>query len=173
MLALRYTHPRTSADVEIRQAVRAPRPHHRRARAARVLGRDAERDAAASGARTEGVAVALFRVGGASPRDVATLAQAPLIATLDRYIYEDLAYGKETGIDSTCTRVDIPEQAIRRRPQLRDTREPSVEPRATAAGVGRTAWRHLYKVQIESGSIYSQELMVDSVHTARRYNLCE
>ena len=25
MLALRYTHPRTSADVEIRQAVRAPR----------------------------------------------------------------------------------------------------------------------------------------------------
>ena len=54
MLAFRYTHPRTGADVEIRQArARAAgspvRPHDRRAPRAGVLGRDAERDAAASG----------------------------------------------------------------------------------------------------------------------------
>ena len=49
MLAFRYTHPRTGADVEVRQAGRVPRdlPFDLRigARRADVLGRDAERDA--------------------------------------------------------------------------------------------------------------------------------
>jgi hypothetical protein len=55
MLAFRYTHPRAGADVETppgraRAAGSALRPQDRRAGAACVLGRDAERDAAASGA---------------------------------------------------------------------------------------------------------------------------
>jgi hypothetical protein len=54
MLEFRYTHPRTAADVEIRQAVRVPRGEPLDvkiwpARGIDLLGRDAERDAAASG----------------------------------------------------------------------------------------------------------------------------
>jgi hypothetical protein len=54
MLELRYVHPRTGADVEIRQgrarAARSPvRVEDRGAGPVRVLGRDAERDAVASG----------------------------------------------------------------------------------------------------------------------------
>ena len=49
MLTFRYTHPRTGADVEVRQAVRVPRdiPFDLRigARRADVLGCHAERDA--------------------------------------------------------------------------------------------------------------------------------
>jgi hypothetical protein len=58
ILAFRYTHLRTGAAVEIRQAVRAPRDlpfQDRRELGACVLGRDAERDAAASGAPSRAV----------------------------------------------------------------------------------------------------------------------
>ena len=164
MLAFRYGHPRTGADVEIRQAVRVPqgpalRSQDRRTARVGVLGRDAERDAAAPalGCTQVGEAPSLIaldhaleapaarlppqrtQIPGIRPWSSADGMNAPLtvfnrccphstrteataaagvmlprfgsrgLATLDRYVHEDLTHVNEAGVDSACARVDVPE----------------------------------------------------------------
>src|SRR6185503_8290185 len=82
-------------------------------------------------------------------RDNIHARQLPALATLDHYIHEDLTHMNEAGVDCAC--VDIPKEAIGRRSKLHDARELSVQPRAAAAGLGRAARCHLYRIQVQGG----------------------